>query len=328
MGLSRAFVDNHIAHWEARLHAQAHYPYRRMWPSRLFHHTPIENAARILSTGQLLSRTDSAADRALDVADPAVVNARGRAHNFGRMYFRPRTPTQFHIEGIRRPEEYYHGVTHCPTIVMMIFDARSVLTTDGVRFSRANMQSPGTRDGDTEEFFRSIDFERVFHEGPNGGDATITSIRCAEVLTPSPFEVADHIQWIYCRSQAERSYLLDILGRSAARWQQKILVSDDIRVFEKRFTYVDRVAIDENGVLLSLAPRSDGQDVRAEVEVNTRRGRRLIHYGPAPLTPFPPYAQKLWRIHGALEPGNYVVTVQLEGCCAFRGTLLLEELPF
>jgi hypothetical protein len=135
------------------------YPHRTKWPSRLFHHTPVENAAEVLRRGALLSRNASAGARQLDVADADVIARRDAAHDSARLYFRPRTPTQYSIEGVRKRSEYFRGADkHAPTLVMFIFDARKVLALPGVRFSDGNMQSSGTLDGDSEAFFSSIDF--------------------------------------------------------------------------------------------------------------------------------------------------------------------------
>ena len=100
MGITKRRADRHIEEWEAKLSAEGCYPYRARWPSRLFHHSPIENIAVILTRGNLLSRSDSGAHRKLDIAGASVIQHRDRAHQFGRLYFRPRTPTQYCIEGI------------------------------------------------------------------------------------------------------------------------------------------------------------------------------------------------------------------------------------
>jgi hypothetical protein len=115
MGLTDRRVDRHIEEWQDRL-GRTFTSRRAQWPPRLFHHSPIENAAKILKTGQLLSRVHSTPHRALDVAGVSVIQNRNRAHQFGRLHFRPRTPTQYHIEieGIRKAGEYYDQA-HAPT---------------------------------------------------------------------------------------------------------------------------------------------------------------------------------------------------------------------
>lgn len=327
MALSAQFIAEHIASSEARLTA-GYYNYRAQWPSRLFHHAPLENIARILRSGTLLSRNDSNDVRAVDVADATVLANRSRAHAFCRFYFRPRTPTQFHIEGIRKPTEYYNGETHSPTLGMLIFDATGVLLSQDVRFSDGNMQSNGTRDGDDEEFFQGIDFQKVYHEGGIAGDFSIITARCAEVLAASPLHIEDKLQAIICRSHAERAFLIDLLEGEAEGWHPRIRVSDDLRVFEKKYTFVERVSLDQAGLLFAMSPRPDGADVTVQVRVEAADGRVPVAFGPAPLKPFPPHAQQLWRIQGRLDPGYYRAQIWLENCLAFSGTLVQDDLPF
>lgn len=101
MGISRPRIDRHIAEWTAHFGAT---PQAR-WPSRLFRHEALENAVRILQSGQLQSRNDAGEIIVRDVAPADIIAADVRAHAFARLYFRPKTPTQFHIEGIRKPGE-------------------------------------------------------------------------------------------------------------------------------------------------------------------------------------------------------------------------------
>lgn len=154
MGLTNQFIESHILHWEEVLR-QSYRPHRANWPSRVFHHAPIENAARILLDGQLLSRTQSQNRRGRDVASAEVIASRDDAHNYVRLYFRPRTPTQFHIEGIRNTSEFYQNDPriHAPVLVMFVFDARQILALPDISFSDINMQSPYAQRDDTEIFF-------------------------------------------------------------------------------------------------------------------------------------------------------------------------------
>lgn len=326
MVLTPALLQAHIAEWEGRL-AGPFMSHRGRWPSRLFHHAPIENAALILREATLLSRIDSDGRRVRDVAASGVIHSRDRAHQFARLYFRPRTPTQFHIEGIRKPHEIYQG-GHVPVLVMLVFDARKVLMVPGVRFSNANMQSPYAQDGDDDQFFTGIDWASVYHEGPfSPGETHIIPRRCAEVLAPSPFRIDDSLQWIYCRSQAERTMLLGLLGPSAARWRDLIRVSDDIRVFEKRYTYVEEVSLQSTGLLFRLAPRTDGSQVSVGIQVRNSHGVHSVAYRNDNFSPVP-LNNPRWLLKCTLPPDLYRIRIELEGCTAFDASVLHEDIPF
>ena len=77
---------------------------RRFWPRWLFRSDHVENAAAILNSGRLLSRA-AAEDGDLirtDSGSQQYVGQLSSPHrNLVRLYFRPRTPTQYANEGIR-----------------------------------------------------------------------------------------------------------------------------------------------------------------------------------------------------------------------------------
>jgi hypothetical protein len=109
--------------------------------------------------------------------------------------------------------------------------------------------------GDSEDYFSRIPFEKVFHEGSIGGDRSIIEHRCAEVLAPSPLPLANHLQWVFCRTAAERDTLLCLLGGKQAEWSSRIHISDDLLLFERRHVFVDSVFLSSNGINFQLSPR-------------------------------------------------------------------------
>jgi len=170
MGLSLASANKHIATWQNELHKN-YYPWRRHWPTRLFHHAPLDNAVAILRDGCLRSRNDLAHALPNDVAAPGVIDNREDAHDYVRLYFRPKTPTQWHIEGIRKSGECKYGDNaHAPVLYMFALEAVQILTLDDVRFSDKNMQLGSAQHGNDLEFFKAIPFDKVYSEGGTGGD--------------------------------------------------------------------------------------------------------------------------------------------------------------
>jgi hypothetical protein len=326
MGITISRYEQHIDEWQKKLSGGA-YGHRSRWPSRLFHHSPIENAAQILRDGLLLSRLHSTGRRKLDIAETSVIQRRDRAQQFVRLYFRPRTPTQFHIEGVRKPKDYYNGdpSAHAPTLTMLIFDSRKILTRSEVRFSTGNMQSFDALDGDSEKFFDTIDFTKVYHEGGTGGDRSIIHCRCAEVLAPSPMPIGDCLTSLYCRSSAERMTLLHDLGPDAANWKDRIFISDDLGVFEKRFTFVETVSLQRDGVIFRLHPSAT--PVAVQIDIWAGSGELVGGYAHPEMPAVPPTANA-WRAPVNLTSGIYLVRITLEGCRAFESRLLLEDAPF
>lgn len=203
-------IRQHIEKWETRLP-----PSRRSIPRFVYHFTAIPNAVNILTSGQICSRSN-ANHLSLMVSDnacPEIIEQTREEHTrYARLYFRPRTPTQYNNEGIR-PRAHRSLNSHCPTPVFFCFDAFHVLSMDDVEFSDGNMGSSRARHSAGENFFASIPFEYVFHDGPWANDSAdaIRFHRHAEVLVPNKLSLAPSLKHILVRSEAERSTLLGLL---------------------------------------------------------------------------------------------------------------------
>lgn len=326
MALSEQVAAAHIAHWEAQLN-QPWYNHRRYWPGCLFHHAPLENAVAILTSGMLRSRNDPANHCPRDVAAREVNAARAHAHDRVRLYFRPKTPTQYHIEGIRKPGECKFGEeTHAPVLVMLILDAQRILTLPGTQFCDRNMQRGDAVPGDSEDYFAAIPFDKVYHEGPTGGDELITSHRCAEVLPTSPLDLEQCLRAIFLRSEPERDTLLNLLGGRRALWAEKCYVSDALKVFEKRHSFVQDISLSQQGVVFTLNPRADRRGVKVSIQIWDAVGRFMVRFDHPDLAAAPP--QGSWIYNHAFVDGVYRVRVEIEDHPAYDAYIPLGPALF
>jgi ssDNA thymidine ADP-ribosyltransferase, DarT len=328
MGLSAAAADAHIASWTDELRRRPFYPHRVHWPSLLFHHAPVQNAVGIIQSGEIRSRRQTQGQRPLDVAGAGVIDHRQRAHDFSRLYFRPRTPTQYHIEGIRRANECQYGpAAHAPVLVMFALEARSILTMPTTRFSDINMQRDEARDGETDAFFGTIDFNKVYHEGGFGGDASIANHRAAEVLCHSPLSLTDHLKWIVCRSEAERETLIHMAGAAGRALRPKIVTSDDGKVFEKRYAFVEKVYASPEGISFHLSPRYDAAPLNVRVEVHDDEGDLVFDqtYGRLPARSDNGGG---WIAKVNLNDGVHRVQIHIDEHLAYQNLLFVGEALF
>ena len=251
MPVSPELIEQHVQAWETRLS----FGHRRHWPSRLFRHEVLENSVELLRSGALLSRSDAVALMKRDVAPEDIINANGLAHQFARIYFRPRTPTQYRIEGIRKPAEIWNG-RHAPVIYMFVFRSRELLTRAGVHFSRGNMQVADAEVLDGDVAFQALSFDKIYHEGPYSPEnADIKVWRCAEVLVESPLPLDEALEAIVCRSDAERKTLLYALGDAGAHWSEKIRVMTQPGYFNAEYAFVESVDLAGDGVKVRFHPR-------------------------------------------------------------------------
>lgn len=327
MALSEATVDQHISHWTERLGAGIR-PYRKHWPARLFHHSPLQNALAIAKEGYLRARTDPGREQLLDVAADGVIDNRQEAHSRVRLYFRPRTPTQFHIEGIRKPEDCHYGPgAHAPILVMFVLDARKILTQANTLFSDQNMQNHAARTGADEEFFQSIPFESVYHEGGIGGDYSIIAHRCAEVLPRSPLLLSDVLSGIWFRSEPERDTFLHLLGDLSSEWHDFCSVSEELKVFDKRFAFLNDISLSTEGISFRINHRHDLQPVSLAIQAYDEAGDLCINFKNENFKTYNKSSGR-WIYRTALQPSNYLVKVQIENNLAYEGMIRLDDSLF
>ncbi len=257
-----------------------------------------------------------------------MIDNRQEAHGRVRLYFRPRNPTQFHIEGIRKDADCHYGTNaHAPVLVMFVLDARRVLTRPDIMFSDQNMQKHYAQTGSDEAFFNNIPFASVYHEGGIAGDYSIIDSRCAEVLPTLPTPLADVLSGIWFRSEPERDTFLHRLGAASSQWHQFCSVSEELKVFDKRFPFVADIDLSREGVSFRLNHRHDLQNVSIAIQIYDAQNQLCVDFRN---DDFKTYNQSggRWIYRAALEPSNYLVRVQLENHPAYEAILRLDDSLF
>ena len=324
MAVSNHVVEEHIQAWETKLGAS----YRRRWPSRLFRHEVLENAIKILKAGKLYSRGDAVDLLERDVAPEDIINITHAAHGYTRLYFRPRTPTQYRIEGIRRAEEIWNG-RHAPVLYMFVFKARSLLTRADVHFSRGNMQIPGTPILDGDAAFKTLAFGKIYHEGrynPEDPDeADIKIWRCAEVLCESPLLIDDALEAVVCRSDAERKTLIYALGEEGPKWAPRIRIVSQPGYFNAEYAFVESVDLTSKGVSVRFHPRRslpvEGNVKLVADNIDDFADTRTFKRQPLDL-------RSGWDFPFKVSEGSYRITIHIEDEIAYQNILFYEEDPF
>ena len=219
---------------------------RRWWTQWLFRSDHVENTAAILNSGKLLSR-EAAESKHLIVKDSGkpdlIRQLTPEQRRYVRLYFRPRTPTQYANEGIR-PKDKIEYEAHMPVPVYLLFST-SLLMEEGGLFTHGRF-TESAKIGATANFLRGINFSDVYHDSAVGrwGAADdrrsrILNSRHSEVLVKDELAL-DHVKHIVCRSAPERDTLLNLLVPNVrARWVKRIHVDEGRRrLFYKRGTFV------------------------------------------------------------------------------------------
>ena len=226
---------------------------RQWWPRCLFRSDHVENAARILNTGKVLSRARAEQSRVIihdSGSEIHIGELSDQQRDCVRLYFRPRAPTQYANEGIR-PAHAIEYEAHMPVPVYLLFSV-GLLECVGVEFTRGRL-GINTQTGASHEFLSSIDFRDVYHDGPVSGyrRPEILNARHAEAIIPGSVGLG-HLRRIVCRSTAERDTLLYLLtDKVRLQWKQRIIVDEgQIRLFYKRGTFLQDVELDRRKLSL------------------------------------------------------------------------------
>ncbi len=317
-----ADIERHIAIWSQRL------GHLGWWPQFVYHFTDVRNAVRILQSGSLYSRAEAMRLGVMQVdnaSSEVVSQTRSERLKFVRLYFRPRTPTQFRNEGIR-PRGQQELDAHCPMPVYFCFDALTTLAGDDTLVSNGNMASAHVSYSGDRDFFLNIPFAHVFHEGAirqTDDKAEIIFRRNAEVLVPDRLSLEPGLKHIVCRSTAERQTLLQLLPvQFRQRWAPLVHVTEQ-GLFYRYWTYIEQVVAVDDAVVFRFNP-----DSRTPGPFEVSFSYREHGQGP----------ERSWRgrqddLRNGLKiqvptATEGIVTLRLDDSLAFAGAVTFDELPF
>lgn len=314
-------IGDHVKKWSARTRND-------WWPKYAYHYTDVANAVSIILRGTITSRNRAVQLGLMktDNACSAIISRTAEEHrDFVRLYFRPRTPTQYRNEGIR-PEADHWNDAHCPMPVFFCFDLVQVLGRDDAECSDGNMASPSTSHCGSRDFFEHVHFEHVYHDGAIWSSEPkdlITRRRQAEVLVPDELPLLPAIRVIACRSPAERQTLLCLLGGAARKkWEPLIRIGYD-DLFFRRWTYVEAVAAVEQTVAFQFNPNTTAPGPFQVEFAYAEDGKKTTQT----------YSGKKddlnarWRVR--LRSARMgVATLRLDGALAYQDRLLFTDAPF
>ena len=304
---------------------------RRWWPRYLFHCTDLLNVVNILQSGELLSRTQAqlSASLRVDIAAPDIIGRTDAEwHDYVRLYFRPRTPTQYRNEGFRPASELELGA-HCPVPVYLVFGAYAVLARRDSLFSDGNLAA-GAQPKRTIDELSEMPFELIYHEGrfePQEG-RVIVFHRNAEVLIPQRLGLSN-VRHVLCRSQAEYETLRNLLApRAWDMWAAKVGVVPRLNLFHSRWSFVEQVELADERVLFRFnqATTTPGPfAARVDIGVGSPTGTKRHHWSNEHFEARDAFPLSLNKIG---NPTNYSIRLYLDEHLAFQGRHEAHDLPW
>ena len=244
----------------------------KWWPYFFFHYTDVENAVGVLREECIYSRdaaiekglmaSENASQKVLDATDEDVFR-------YARLYFRPKTPTQFRNEGYR-PAVLRDTNTSasCPVPIFFLMMADKVLREDRVYFVEKGLAGHGHKKTTGEEAFSRLAFSKIYHNKryDKEKDPYIKDFRQSEIVRLYSLPIEDSLYRVICRSEAERETLLFLLK----------LESDDIyEKFKNIILYEPRADLFfNNGVFINKVSWNGSA---LEIDFNDRSQRDRKH---------------------------------------------------
>lgn len=161
-------------------------------------------AEAIIRSGCLLPRARQDPDKIIcDVADQGALWHNPEAHEFARLYFRPRNGFHFKTEGIKSTSDRYRKDPHMSIPIIFAFDFVATITLPNSFFLPVNFAigAPDVLNGDAE--FDTLDFEKIYNDRPLPASSderrNIQAFRMAEVVTKGGLTL-DTLSAVGCRT--------------------------------------------------------------------------------------------------------------------------------
>lgn len=258
------------------------------WPDFFYHFTDVHNAVRILQSGWILSRENAVHQGVMvtENASRAVISATSAENKrYGRLYFRPLTPTQYHNEGYK-PEAIRDKNINacCPVPVFLCLDSVATLEYSGVEFAEKGISGNWHNVQSGAGGFSNLNFRKIYHNGPYGEDERdIKDYRHSEIVRAEGFPVEPLLRCILCRTLAEKETLLYLIKRYSMRmynsYKERILYRPKLRCFNYNGIFIKYVSI-LNGIIKfefndpMQRLKSTGQDIYFQILIELEYIRR------------------------------------------------------
>jgi len=306
----------------------------RWWPQFAFHYTDIRNAVDILKDGRLLSRTQAEQQRKIRVSSGSAEVLAGTSLSVldcVRLYFRPKTPTQYHAEGIHSRqtlEKSKFPDAHCPVPVFFLFDLPKVLALPESLFSDRTLAAHGGYQlFKSPQELQNLPWKEIYHNqwidwsNPEAA-RDIVARRNAEIIVPRELDLTS-LKYIYCRSEAEKETLLFLLPTELrSRYRNHIVASNRSELYFRRRTFLERVLLGSSHVFLQFSPETQAPGpfrLRVEITAGQTFAKEMADFS------MPPYKYTV-PLPRALP--EYRISVMLDDHLVYANSFAETPLPF
>ncbi len=304
MSISVARARRHVTEWSWKL---APFPTRANWPTHLFHTCQLEVAVEIIKSAEITCRSQ-VGQLICDVANQGALWNNPEAHNFVRLYFRPRNSFHLKTEGVKARGDPYRVDPHMSVPVAFAFDFEQVITSSTCAFVSGNFAKSDAEPltGDAE--FDQLAFNLIYHDSalPRNQITEVHNWRMSEVVVSRALSLSK-LSFVVCRTVHEERTLRHLLG---GRAPPKIIVEQKGSIFMRRGMFIDEIYWGSSLLHLHFHGPTGFTKEKYDVQILCRDGGQLK------------------RGAFSLPPGNYrfpsmtaskdaIWRVELEGCLVY-----------
>lgn len=306
MAISIDRANQHVTEWKTKL---SRFPSRLGWVSSLYHACQIETAAAIIRQGQLICRRHQPAI-ICDVANQGALWNNPAAHEFVRLYFRPKNRFHFKTEGIKSTIDPYRVDPHMAIPIMLVFDFKSLMAEPNSYFVAGNFASQALQPQQGDNNFNNLNFDYIYHDSPVTPDMKqlIQDARMAEVVVRDTINLDQHLKAVVCRTIHEERMLRHLIqGTNVSNI--RFLVEKSGSLFFRRGIYISELYTNQGTLHFEFAAPSTAQKTHYSVRVGC--GACSFSFNLEP---------KRWRVPQiANADPNAEWRIEIEECLAFFG---------
>lgn len=308
MPISLAVAQQHVDTWGRKL---AGFSGRKNWHKHLFHTCDLSVVRSIVERGSVVSRNIAQSETGIicDVANQGALWNNPAAHDYVRLYFRPKNGFHLKTEGIKSSDDPYRQDPHMSIPVTFAFDFVQVMCLPESGFLSGNFANTGAIPMSGDDDFERLDFDMIYHDSapPRDRMNEYHNARMAEVV------VSRELSLEYCRGLVVRNEYdrrsLDFALHGLAD-TPKVFLDQASAVFFKWGIYVSELTPSADGFIVSFAGPMKSPKQRYSVAI--RHGLFERKYDLE--------ASKRWRIETNQTSGT-LLEICIEEAMAFRGYL-------
>jgi len=183
----------------------------------IYHYAHIETAAKIIDNQKILSREKAIQLLGEKFKNSAGQSLIGKTRDFvkqcARFYLRPKTPTQWHNEGLGANRLDDNPM--CPVPIFFQLPLQNVLQKypEKVFISNGNLSSNWPEYGNSYDFLKNVDFAFLYKELEEIDLWSYKRASQQELIVKDELDFSDKPLNIICCSENDKSTLIELIGK-------------------------------------------------------------------------------------------------------------------